>query len=225
MAKGPEITDELKAFIYKVHEQHPAWTNQEIRNWVLAKVHENKPSLPKEWPSKYVIDRIMPKIREQVKQSKLNPNPIDGPWSTTTLAQYPIPPEALPHVLDVWAWTRINLHRNLTIREIQWAARLYALGMPDPVLSFHCRTYAATEKIYEQTGAALEPWPAFDADLFVCATKQEITPDQLDKILTKDELEEKMEVRLSLSEVEWPKGAQKGERREKEAKNETVRDS
>jgi len=220
MAKGPEITDELKAFIYKVHEQHPTWTNQEIRNWVLARVHENKPSLPKEWPSKYVIDRIMPKIREQVKQSKLNPNPIDGPWSTTTLAQYPIPPEALPHVLDVWAWTRVNLDMRLTIREVQWATRLYAVGMPVNVLSTYCRAYATTEMIYEQTGAALKPWPGFDAYLFAYATKQEATSELLEEILGKDELEEEMEVHLRLSEVELPEGARKRTRREKEARNE-----
>ena len=220
MAKGPEITDELKAFIYKVHEQHPTWTNQEIRNWVLARVHENKPSLPKEWPSKYVIDRIMPEIREQVKQSKLNPNPIDKPWSTTTMAQYPIPPEALPTVLDVWAWTRANLHRTLSIREVQWAARFYALGMPVPELFLFCRTYANTEMIYERTGAALKPWPNFDAVLFLSVTKQEVTPDQLDKILTKDELEEEMEVHVRLSEVELPEGAQKRTKRKKEARNE-----
>ena len=225
MARGPEITDEIKVLIYKVHEEHPKWTNQEIRNWVLAAVHKDKPSLPKEWPSKYVIDRIMPKIREQVKQSKLSPNPIDRPWSTTTMAQYPIPPEALPTVLYVWAWARVNEGIKLTIRDVQWLARLYAVEMPVNVLCTHCRTYARTEMIYEQTGGTFKPWPGIDAYLFGYATKQKITPGKLREILGKDELEQKFEFALPNWDSLWSttilaprKGAQKERKKRKGGK-------
>ena len=69
MAKGPLITDEILMLAVMFHDEKPKLKNKEIRNLVWAKVHERDKELPeykrmpKEWPTKHVIDRIMPSIR------------------------------------------------------------------------------------------------------------------------------------------------------------------
>lgn len=183
MAKGPEITDEVKALASKLHEEHPKWTNSMIRNEVLGIVHQKKPSLPKDWPSKFAIDRIMPDIREKLRLSKLTPNPIDEPWSTATMAEYQISPEALPTVLALWAWMLENLHVKLTIRQAQWAARLYTVAEKMHVYTFSmlCRSHAITEMIYERIGAHRGPFHGADWYMFCSMTGQDIDPLQVDK--------------------------------------------
>jgi hypothetical protein len=126
MAKGPEITDEVKMLIAKLHEDHPKWTNEMIRNEVTTIVHKKNSSLPKGWPSKFAIDRIMPSIRERAKRSQLAPNPIDQPWTVQSMgsSKYQIPPEALPSVLRVWLCAK-QLGKRFSIRDARWVGRLY----------------------------------------------------------------------------------------------------
>ena len=59
MAKGPEITDDIRMLVTKLHKEHPKWTNEMIRNEVMSISHKRDPSLPKGWPSKFAIDRII----------------------------------------------------------------------------------------------------------------------------------------------------------------------
>jgi hypothetical protein len=204
MAKGPEITDEVKALASKLHEEHPKWTNSMIRNELLSIMHQRKPSLPKNWPSKYSIDRIMPEIREQVRQSRLSPNPVDGPWSTTTMGEYYIPPEALPTVLALWGWMRETLDYHLTIREAQWAARLNAAADKVPIgeFSLYCRAHATTEMIYERIGASREPWPHLDLIMLRRIFGTKMTREHEEKILGKDkEAADKLLITMAETEV------------------------
>lgn len=126
MAKGPQITDEVKTLIAKLHKEHPKWTNTVIRNEVSSIVCQRDSSLPKGWPSKFAIDRIMPGIRERAKRSKSAQNPIDQPWTVQSMgnSKYEIPPEALPSVLQVWFFAK-QMGNNLSIREVRWVSRLH----------------------------------------------------------------------------------------------------
>ena len=153
MAKGPEITDEVRMLAAKLHKEHPKWTNEEIRNWVLHTVHKENPSLPEGWPSKYSIDRIMPGIRERVRRSELEPDPLDKPWTIQSMSrsEYYIPPEALPSVLQVWYFYK-DYDRTLTIREAQWVARLYAAIKDTENLCWHATFKAGVEKFAEDAG-------------------------------------------------------------------------
>jgi hypothetical protein len=65
------------------------------------------------------MDTIKKKVREVWK----DPDPMERPWSTISLSKRPIPPEALPIVLRVWAMS-IKEKRPLTIRQAQWVAQL-----------------------------------------------------------------------------------------------------
>lgn len=154
MAKGPEITDEVRMLIAQVHREHPKYTNKEIRNLVETTLRERNPDLPKGWPSKFAIDRIMPGVRDRLKRSKVEPNPLDKPWTvySMSIAEYSIPPEALPAMLRLWYFLQNRFHISLTIREAKWAARLYAAAEDTENLAFYVRLMAKVERYAEEAG-------------------------------------------------------------------------
>ena len=103
------------------------------------------------------------------------------------MAKYPIPAEALPSILQLWVWTRENLNVEFTIREAQWAARLYTVAKSMRVLSYCSRTHTLGEILYEQIGAPYESSQCASANLdlqmFGLMTGQELTPEREKKIL------------------------------------------
>lgn len=62
-------------------------------------------------------------IRRKVSEIFRRDEPLDCPWSSVSLADYPISPELLPTVITVWA-KAIEEGRILTIRQALWVARL-----------------------------------------------------------------------------------------------------
>jgi hypothetical protein len=182
MAKGPEITDEVRILTARLHKEHPKWTNKMIRNEVLGIVHKRDPSLPKDWPSKFSIDRIMPGIRDRLRKSKLEPNPLDRPWTIQTIcnAEYHITPEALPSVLHIWFHQWEDQRLLLTIREAQWAARLYAAIKETEKLCDWAISMAENAKQTEDAG--IEDYVGSQLDnlfLFSAMTGHRITDGQL----------------------------------------------
>lgn len=153
MTKGPQITDEVKTLIAKVHKEHPKWTNTMIRNEVSSIVRKRDSSLPKGWPSKFAIDRIMPGIRERAKLSKSAPNPIDQPWTVQSMgnSRYEIPPEALPSVLQVWFFAK-QMGNNLSIREALWVGRLHTAITDIEALYQNSDLASAMESLAEMAG-------------------------------------------------------------------------
>lgn len=180
MPKGPEITDEIRMLAARLHKDHPKWTNSEIRNWVASTMREKDPSLPKGWPSKYSIDRIMPDIRERARLRRLNPDPLDRPWTIHSMSriEFHIPPEALPSVLKAWAFYQDG-GRDLTIREAQWAARLYAAIKDAENLCWHASFMAGLAKQAEDAG--IEDYMGTQSDnlhLYSTMTGHIITSEQ-----------------------------------------------
>jgi len=138
-------------------------------------------------------------IIKEIQKCYKNLTTLDSPWSVQTLADYPLPPEALPVVLRAWVKRRETTGRTLTVREAQWIARLHALAQYLSLgeLTFIAESYAQTELI---SGAFRNPVvPDRSLDLFLYeivtgdrvdakrATKilghPEITPDMIDPVL------------------------------------------
>ena len=157
MARGRLITPEVKALILSVYDGNKKWKAPEIRNWVIGEVHRNpKQYFPKgvpinlssEWPS-------LSKVRKQLAEIKKNlaiHRREDEPWSISTLKDYPLPPEALPRVLEEYRWHKdregqirqfesealkayMHLKGPLTIREAKWIARLSKIEC-DPAMPY-----------------------------------------------------------------------------------------
>ncbi|MBA7710823.1 hypothetical protein ES703_119770 [subsurface metagenome] len=98
-------------------------------------------------PSIETMEKIISKIRNDRDDQ-------DNPWSVSTLADYDIPAEALPAVMQAWA-KALEDDKPLTIRQAKWVARLHcALAKIDGLID-KAREYASREKAIKLTG----PYP------------------------------------------------------------------
>lgn len=167
-------------------------------------------------PPKVLADKIQKEIKQHIKQGDRLPelstlekrisayakgeDPRDEPWSIFSLRKYPIPPEALPTVLNLWVWKREIWGYDLTIREAQWVARLSVLAKNIPVrtLLFVSGIYAINERICELTGMSLTSAHSLDLYIFQLMTGQEITPERAEKIVGQEE----EEIFMNLTEAE-----------------------
>jgi hypothetical protein len=116
-----------------------------IHRFIKQEDFENKRQRPEErLPRRVLAHNIHEKLLVQYKGKKRikipKPSTIekvlsslpkeldkrDGPWNVLSLPEFPIPAAALPIVLRAWVAMREAMDRQLTIREAQWVARLYA---------------------------------------------------------------------------------------------------
>jgi hypothetical protein len=195
MARGPIVTDQVQVLIASVYKKHPKWKAPEVRNEVSFLVRKNNPKLPSNWPSLSTVQKILATVRKNMKE--LLPSPRDKPWSTASMVKYPIPPEALPSVLQTWAWVRENTTGIFTIRQAQWVARLYAITKDIGLLAFMSRNHATMEFLSETTEVSYIDCHNVDLTLFGLVIEQEITPERQKRILRLSE-----EQWLALKEAE-----------------------
>jgi len=69
-------------------------------------------------PTEETIERLISEARNH------EPNPLDEPWRMLDIVKYPISPDTLPIVLEVWG-DQVVLQAQISIREALWIARLY----------------------------------------------------------------------------------------------------
>jgi len=178
MARGPIVNASVEALIATVHQEHPKWKAPEVQREVSHILHDRNPQLPPNWPGLSIVQKTLAAVRK----SERNPSPLDEPWSTTSLAKYPFPPEALPSVLRAWIWVREHRNTILTIREAQWAARLYAALEDIPVLTTLAVGLALAERMEEITGKPIVS-EFTDLTIYQCMTREVVTPERQEKIL------------------------------------------
>ncbi len=152
MALGDIVNAEVKEIIIDIWRSRleNGWTAKEIQAEVAKRVQEI-------WPEKYKPDwpglrAVQNKIAE-IKDAYKNYEKLYKPWNIGMLDVYPVPSEALSIILSVqqWAetyeevreewlkqkklplkskydefWLEWN-HFDISIRQVYWIARLYAL--------------------------------------------------------------------------------------------------
>jgi len=182
MAKGPIITAKVRQLIAEVYLQYPKWRAKEIRKEVSKRlVNENPISRP-DWPGLSIIQKELVSIRRRNNEMAAESQGLDGPWGTSNLAEYPISPEALPSVLQVWVYVRENMNKPFTIREAQWAGRLYATAKDIATLAKFALRHALNERIMFISGNTLGICYEENLDIFSHITEQEITCERESKI-------------------------------------------
>ena len=163
MPRRRTVTPQVEALIASVYEKHPKWKAPTVRNEVLSILRARDRNCPEGWPSLSKVQKILATVRK----NKEKPNPQDEPWSINTLQDYPIPPEALPKVLESYK-ARLAEGTPLTVREAKWIARLSAIksskdllgvtpqakGPPTLQVKLEFLPYqiAKTEQLYELLG-------------------------------------------------------------------------
>jgi hypothetical protein len=118
--KRANITPEGRAIIASRALGHPR-----IQRTSLAeKLQEELEAMGQDVPKLEVLERMISSFRNHETH-----DPQEKPWSIATLADYPIPPQALPAVLKAYK-AQAEKGRPLTIRQAKWVSRLSAIEEP-----------------------------------------------------------------------------------------------
>lgn len=156
LGRGPSIPQDVELLIATVYLED---TNRAAKE-VMAEVHKRlgKGQRRPGWPGISAVQKKITEIRKN--QASTGPDRQDRPWSLLALADYDIPPEALPSILKAWAhgeepilarvWPApgssvVSFSASellpdpgkdtITIREARWIGRLYHVFMGDKALS------------------------------------------------------------------------------------------
>jgi len=149
MAKGPLVTDAVLALIARVYQKYPKWKAPIVREEVIYLLHKDNPKLPPGWPSLSTVQKVLALIRKNRPA-----DPKDKPWSLASLAEYEIPPEAMPMVMSVYKKRLAEKDEltKFTIREALWIARLYNIIEPKDLVYDWAFLYAGEEWVCEFLG-------------------------------------------------------------------------
>ena len=151
MPKGPIITDAVKNRIARTYLEHPDWTAKDIQGEVHAQLLKGDPQIPPGWPGLSTVQKVLAPLRAVEAEMYSESKWLDRPWDVTTMAEDEIPPETLPTVLKMVVHFRQTLKRQMTIREVRWAARLSSVQNLRKLYDF-ILDYAQEEKLTELTG-------------------------------------------------------------------------
>ena len=195
MARGNVLTDRVRSLIAEIYLAHPDRQSLKIREELIKRLHGENPYYDDpQWPRLNTVQKELAKIRKRDAMRQPESKEIDTPWGTIRMAEYPIPPEALPSVLKVWVWIQENMSGPFTIRQAQWAARLYAVTEHIPRLALLAQCHSAVERISELMGqthpVVNTSAMGVDMTIYQLMTGEEITPEREKKI-------------LGLSEEQW----------------------
>jgi len=138
--RGPKISPDVQMLIREQALNSPKKRTElaeELESMILARGWLS--------PTIETMEKIISKIRNDRDRQ-------DNPWSVSALADYDIPPEALPVVMQAWA-KALEQDKPLTIRQVKWIARLHCvLGNIDGLI-VRALEYASREKAIKLTGA------------------------------------------------------------------------
>jgi len=150
MAKGPFIRQDVMDIIARVREEHinDGWVAKEIQAEV-AKIVQKK------WPRKYKpgwpgLRAVQEKIVEitSILEESVEFRGLEKSWHLGTLKDFPIPTDALPKILEIQqSGKMLTRHRNVTVRQAIWIARLFTTVKDIDLLRRLAWHYALEEKI------------------------------------------------------------------------------
>ena len=175
MPKGPIITDAVKNCIARTYLEHPDGTAKDIQGEVHAQLLKGDPQIPPGWPGLSTVQKVLAPLRAVEAEMYSESKWLDRSWDVTTMAEDEIPPEALPTVMKMVVHFRQTLKRQMTIREVRWAARLSSVQNLRKLYDF-ILDYAQEEKLAELTGIVDERRYYMDFALYRALTDRR--PDE-----------------------------------------------
>ena len=175
MPHGPIITDSVKNCIARVYLENPDWTSYKIHSEVHARLLKDDSQVIPGWPRLSTIQKVLAKLRAVKADMYPKLQWLDEPWDVTTMAEDEIPPEALPTVMKMVVHFRQTLKRQMTIREVRWAARLSSVQNLRKLYDF-ILDYAQEERLAELTGIVDERRYYMDFALYRALTDRR--PDE-----------------------------------------------
>lgn len=145
MARGDVLTPRVIQMIRDIHLDNPDLNGKHVADKLRRRLG-SKASRNFTWPADVTV-------RQWIRQIDDKRNPEDHPWGLSSLPQY-FPPEALPAILRVWAYSRGTLQHVYTARDAKWTSRLFALFPQDkdvPKLTAYVLSLSQAEILSELT--------------------------------------------------------------------------
>ncbi|MDG7041498.1 MAG: hypothetical protein JRN22_00400 [Nitrososphaerota archaeon] len=147
-----KIPDDIVQKIEKIWLQH----RKSGKDWSAFKVIQaleiqlkNEEYINPKIPKKRKTQEIIKPLRDNYQAMSSEAKKQDSPWNMAAFKYFEIPAEALPFVLKVWQYARRD-NEELTIRDVRWVSRLYALFPNDiNTLKRVAKFYAEEELIDE----------------------------------------------------------------------------
>lgn len=169
--RGPKIAPAIRALI-----RHEALSDKRPRRIVAADLLKQIERLGVPVPGEETLLRL-------ISEDRNSDHPEDQPWSLATLQEHPaVPPDALPSVLQAWAYAREHLEAAFTIREAKWAGCLSYVIKDIGTLAETAQSYARRELIAEIKGSREDSFED-DLKLLTVLTGQEISEERKARIL------------------------------------------
>jgi hypothetical protein len=152
--RGPNISKAMRATIFRA-----AWENPKKDRRILAAELFEK--LEGRSPSVETIEKMISAARNQ-------PDPLDGPWSIGSVKDHPVPPDALPILMEVYYrrlheegalikhtvdsggnYLDVVYDKVLSIRVALWIGRLYIIVQNLTIMEEMAEAYALEERVEE----------------------------------------------------------------------------
>lgn len=167
MAKGAHLTQRIKELIAQIHLEHPGYGATQVRADLLKLMKDEgiDRNFGPDYPSLSAVQKVLTTIRAKLDNRPPEVKGLDKPWSVSSLSKYPIPPEALPVVLKVYAiWETVDLSAYSTlatkgftkqifsVRLALWVARLSKLFSETAELAVWAFAYSLAEVVNEAVG-------------------------------------------------------------------------
>lgn len=158
MAQGPLITVEIQRIIAEIHDAHRNWMAKEIQGELHRQLRiKYRSGVREDWPALSTVQRELARIHKSYAETPVYRSEL--PWSLGRVTEYgspPIPPEAIPKVLDIQKLKRD--YEPLTIREAKWVGHLHAVTQDMMELAILVTLYARREKNCERAGIENTTW-------------------------------------------------------------------
>ena len=131
MARGQLLTKDIRSLIYRTHKKHPSWPARKIRGKVISQWHKVSQNYDDpNWPGLSAVQKLLTKYHEKDEERSFESKSLDEPWSLGSLAEYPLPPEAMPLVISIYEKCLLEATSErwlFSIREALWVGRLHKI--------------------------------------------------------------------------------------------------
>ena len=154
MSKGPRIKPIVRRTI--VGEARDARNKNKPRRQLMVELQTIIERMGEIVPSEETLEKLISWARNHPK------SPLDEQFSLASLAEYHIPPEAVPVIVWVYRKRLREEETHFTIRQALWIARLHTFFNPATDVDDWAFVYALREELCEILG---EPFFTRDLDM------------------------------------------------------------
>jgi hypothetical protein len=166
MARGKRIPQWLRCVV----AEEALRNRREPREAVAVRIETYLEARSEMAPQRDTLLKMISEFRRQT-------DPLDRPWSVSSLPNFEIPADALPKVMEAWAY-QIRNDSSLTVREVRWIARLHQvlkhrdLGILIGAAHIHASREKADESVASQSDKEEDMWRRWldDATLYRAMT-------------------------------------------------------